>query len=217
MSTDPQIERALSVTRPSRESSAPAELPLFCFGLRQLFMFVAGLSILLAGMVIVDGRTATVLLIGTLVVAAHVAATALGARLRLYADRRREKSDQGDVDDLLAAVSRRSRMTSVATGALHPAARSPWYTSGSTPLSWMPRFVVAGVLVGGVIGIVVLITVAGPRASHAGLLVGCLSMAVLGGWFAFLSGSFVAILRHGLRDAIAQHRKDEQVAVRPPR
>jgi hypothetical protein len=39
--------------------------------------------------------------------------------------------------------------------------------------------------------------------------VGSISLAVLGGWFAFLSGSFYGIFRHGLHEALTEQQSDE--------
>jgi hypothetical protein len=69
--------------------------------------------------------------------------------------------------------------------------------------------IVAGTLLGGVGGAVVLAFALGPRTPLAGVLVGGFSLAVLGGWFAFLGGSFFGIFRHGIRDALAEQQKDE--------
>ena len=89
-------------------------------------------------------------------------------------------------------------------------ARSPWHARGGTSLPWLPRLILAGVMVGGILGASVLGLTIGHRTTFAGVVVGGLSSAVLGGWFAFLGGSFYGIFRHGLRDAIAEQRKDER-------
>jgi hypothetical protein len=87
--------------------------------------------------------------------------------------------------------------------------QSPWHRRGSTALPWLPRLIVGGSLLGGVIGAIVLAATIGHRTSAAGIIVGSASLAVVGGWVAFLSGSFYGIFRHGLRDALAEQRKDE--------
>lgn len=178
----------------------PSQLPLFQFGLRHLFGFVAAVSVLLAGMVVAGGVTALVLLLATLVVAAHVTGTALGTRLRSHADRRRE----GDFglrisDGGLTASNPQFRA----------APRSPWQGRGGTPLPWLTRIVAAGAVLGGVGGVVGLALTIGHRTSLTGLVVGAVSIAVLGGWLAFLSASFYAIFRHGWREAVAEQKKDE--------
>jgi hypothetical protein len=84
-------------------------------------------------------------------------------------------------------------------------------------LPWLSRLVIGGILVGGSLGTIALVIKTGYRISPAGILVGGISLAVLGGWFAFLAGSFYGIVRHGVRDALAEQYKDERcyVAGRP--
>jgi hypothetical protein len=77
-------------------------------------------------------------------------------------------------------------------------------------LPWLPRIIVAGVILGGILGASLLGLTIGHRTTLAGVAVGGISSAVLGGWFAFVGGSFYGIFRHGLRDAIAEQRKDER-------
>ena len=69
-------------------------------------------------------------------------------------------------------------------------------------MPWLRTVVVAGAIVGGCIGARACwrLTI-GHRTSPVGIAVGALSTAVLGGWFAFLGGSFWAIFRQGWREA----------------
>jgi hypothetical protein len=69
-------------------------------------------------------------------------------------------------------------------------------------------------LAGGTIGGLVLAMTIGHRTSAAGIVVGAISLAVLGGWFAFLCGSFYGVFRHGFRDAIAEQQRED--GHRPP-
>ena len=62
----------------------------------------------------------------------------------------------------------------------------------------------AGIVSGGFVGAMLLAATIGHRTSAAGILVGSASLAVVGGWLAFLCGSFYGIFRHGLRDALAE-------------
>jgi hypothetical protein len=64
-------------------------------------------------------------------------------------------------------------------------------------------------MVGGVAGAIILIWIIGHRASFSGILLGSVSLAVLGGWFSSLGGSFYGIFRHGLRDALADPRIEQ--------
>jgi len=64
-------------------------------------------------------------------------------------------------------------------------------------------------LAGAAGGAVVLQLTIGDRTSAAGIVVGAISFAVVGGWFAFLLGSFYGVFRTGLRQAMAEQQKDD--------
>ena len=68
----------------------------------------------------------------------------------------------------------------------------------------LPLWVAVGAAVGGVIGAAVLELTIGDHTTAVGIAVGAVSTAILGGWFAFLGGSFWAILRQGWRDAVSE-------------
>jgi hypothetical protein len=208
----PQIAANSVVGPASRDKTGPdfaprpVELPLFRFHLRQLFWFVAVVSTLLAALVSTHGIAAIALLLIVLVVSAHVFSTALGTRLRQQTDATCAWNDRNcthGVDDG-ASPGRAASMA-----AMPLCRRSPWHRRGSTALPWLPRLIVCGVLVGGIAGAAALAATIGHRTSPAGLVVGGVSLAVLGGWFAFLGGSFYGIFRHGLRDALVEQRKDK--------
>jgi hypothetical protein len=163
--------------------------------MRQLLWFIAGVSTLLAGIVSANGVTAFALLMAALIVTAHVFSTALGSRLR------------SDADQSLIWDAERSRNN--CDRAVAPATRSPWHGRGSTALPWLPGVIVAGAAVGGFAGAILLLLTIGTHTSPAGVAVGSISLAVLGGWVAFLGGSFYGIFRHGLRDALSEQQKDE--------
>jgi Na+-transporting methylmalonyl-CoA/oxaloacetate decarboxylase gamma subunit len=184
-------------------TSKPAELPLFSFGLRQLFWFVAVASTLMTAIVSVQGLTAVALLLAALVVVVHVLSTAIGSRLRAHANR---ELTSGPHDDAVDAARSAARS---AVAAIQNSGRSPWHGRGSTVLPWLPRLIVAGVFLGGIVGGIFLTATIGHRTSPASILVGSASSAVLGGWFAFLGGSFYGIFRHGVREALSEQRKDE--------
>jgi hypothetical protein len=161
-------------------------LPLFRFGLKQLLAFVAALSTLLAAIVIVDGISAAVLLLVTLVVAAHVLSTALGSRLRAHANRSQHKR--------VAMVQSRD--------ARHLPPPPYWHSHGRPVLRWRSLLMVAGIAIGGLGGGAFLASAIGNRTSAAGILVGSISLAVIGGWVTFLATSFYAIFRRGWREAV---------------
>ena len=189
----------------SRPARRAPELPLFRFGLRQLFWFVTAVSVLLAAAVAVSPGVAPVLLwIAALIVAAHVTGTALGSRLRAHADQVRHwegmhPSSRSNAPDAA------ERSCDLAAATLPPP--SPWHLHKSTALGWVPTLVAAGAVVGGCGGAALLALTVGHRTSAAGIAVGALSLAVIGGWLAFVGSSFVAIFRHGVRDAMAEPRK----------
>jgi hypothetical protein len=181
--------------------------PLFRFGLKQLFWFVGACSLLLAGIVLSDGLTTLALLLASLVVVAHLFGTALGSRLRAQSDREHTwRFDSEFADSAGLAASDSPRLPALNN------LRSPWHGRRTTALPWLPRLILAGVLFCGVGGAILLAILIGPRTSLAGILVGAISLAVLGGWFSFLGGSFYGIFRHGLREALADQRRDEAAA-----
>jgi len=184
----------------------PPELPLFRFSLRHLFWFVAVVSTLMAGVVAAKGPTAVVLLLAALVVMAHVVATAIGNRLRAHADDLRAWESAAGCTGLNheSVIEQTASRSSVRLGP-----RSPWHEHGNIALPWLSRLVIVAVVVGGLSGALLLRFTIGHRTSPAGIVVGAVSIAVLCGWFAFLAGSFYGIFRHGLREAVAEQKKDE--------
>ena len=198
---EPTFAEPVSATR----RRARKEVPLFHFGLRHVLGVVAVLSLLMTGLVSADGVTALVVLLAVCVVALHLLATALGSRLRADADRIAGRRSDGAGDARRGAL--RSHADAIASSAWSH--RSPWHGRGSTALPWLPRLILAGATFGGVIGLVFLALSIGHRASVAGIVVGSLSAAVLGAWLSFLGGSFYGVFRHGVRDALAEQRKDE--------
>jgi hypothetical protein len=180
------------------------ELPLFRFGLRQLLLFVAGISTIFAALALSQGLAALVVLLAVVVVMMHVFATALGSRLRARADRNSEfeSSDRLPIEAIASASERTERLA-----AMKFDPRSPWHARGTTVLPWLRRLVIVAIAFGGVAGAVYLAATIGYRTSPAGVIVGGLSVAVLFGWIAFLSGSFYGVFRHGFREAVAEQQK----------
>jgi hypothetical protein len=178
-------------------------LPLFRFGLRQLFVFVAGISALFTVLGAIQGLPALVILLAIVIVAAHVFATALGGRLRAKADREQvfESLERLPVEAIATTSERLARVALVRS---QP--RSPWHARGATSLPWLRRLVIAAIALGGMAGAAYLAVTIGYRTSPAGVIVGSVSVAVLCGWFAFLCGSFYGVFRHGFREAVANER-----------
>lgn len=168
------------------------QLPVFRFGLRQLFWLLTLSGLVLAGVLAapVPGMAPAAVLLGVLVVVFHVAGTALGSRLQDHADQRIawEKSDRKAID------------RSAEVQALASAPRSSWHERGR-PVRWRWWLVSAGATLGGMMGAAIFFFTAA-RFSPAAIACGAFSMAVLGGWFAFLASHFWTIFRRGWREAV---------------
>jgi hypothetical protein len=165
--------------------------PAFRFGLRHLFWFVTGVSVLLAATAsFPEGSYGSLaLLLAIAVVALHLMSTAVGSHLRAEADKHTAVFLPTDVSAALASKAAE-------------ASHSPLRTHGLA-VRWLPLLVAAGAVVGGCIGAVLLELTIGSRTTSLGVAVGALSTAVLGAWCAFIGSNFSAILRRGWRDAVA--------------
>jgi len=182
----------------SGTSPASAELPLFRFRLRHLFLLVTAISVLLAAVVSLPGLTALALLVGVLVITFHVFSTALGSHLGRRADSRQAYRTEP-----------RRTIPSVVRPAPTSAAASakPWYGRSDARVGCYPRVIAFSALLGGCLGTLFLALAIGDRTSLAGLLVGGMSLAVISGWFAFLATTFFTIIRQGFRDAAAEQER----------
>ena len=189
------------------QSNSPADVPLFRFGLRQLFAFVAAICALLAAMASSSGQAAMVLLLAVAVVVMHVFATALGTRLqsRTEQERLRQRAAQPKGDKSISSASERFAKIQ----AIRSAPRSPWHGRGCTYLPWLPRLVISAMILGGLAGAILLGGTIGQHTSLEGIIVGAVSCAVLTGWIAFLCGNFYGVFRHGFREALAEEQKDQ--------
>src|SRR5437764_1417907 len=107
-----------------------AEAPLFRFGLRQLFLFVAAVCALLTAMASSTGLTALVLLLASTIVVMHVFATALSTKLqsRTEQQRFRDWTAQQKSEESISSTSERSAKLQ----AIRSAPRSPWHGRGCT-------------------------------------------------------------------------------------
>src|SRR5262249_21362016 len=137
------------VDRPAqrRGEEAPKDSPLFRFGLRQLFAFVAAICALLAAMVTLSGLKFLILLVAVAVVVMHVFATALGSCLQSRTEREQRRQTADDVSRSDLPMPFRSQLEGVQ--AVRSAPRSPWHSRGCTYLPWLPRLVVGAMLLGG--------------------------------------------------------------------
>ena len=194
--------------KPQVSASDNSDLLSFRFGLRQLFLFVAAASTLLAALASSHGITAVVILLAVAVVGMHVFATALGTSLQSRTEQKqlRQRSAQLKIDEGTASLTEQSANLQ----AIRSGPRSPWHGRGATYLPWLPRLVIGAMVIGGLSGGIFLGGAIGHRTSVEGIIVGAASFAVLGGWISFLGGSFYGVFRHGFREALAEQKKDQK-------
>jgi hypothetical protein len=192
--------RTLGADASAELDSVAPEPQLFRFRLRQLLAVVTLICLLLAAVVSSSGLAAAVLLLATLVVVFHIFSTVLATQLREHADqsiaRHAMRNEAG------ASSSEFDRPVEIQLS------RSPWHDRASTPLPWLPRFVLGVSFCGGILGAFVLALTNDRHASPAGIVVGSISIAVVAGWFSFLGYSFYGVFRHGLKQAMAEERRD---------
>jgi hypothetical protein len=195
--------------------SCEPQLPVPRFNLRQMFWFTTLAGLLLAAMVAVPGpRIASLAwLLAALVVALHVAGTALGSRLREHADRQRAWDASGAGGGKWSGAEEplpEPRADREAATAIRVRPAISIYRHRGLPMPWLPLCVGIGAVVGLCLGAMLLAATVGNRASALSVLFGGVSTAVVGAWLAFLAASFWTILRRGWLDAVAEHRRDKR-------
>ena len=157
------------------------------YRLRSLFLMIAVLAVLFAVMGSIGPIASAALLLFLTMAGLHVAGNALGTTLR------NEATDQFRWQDSTTAHAVAS------AGQLRSTARAP-RLSEHTPLGWIKfAFCVVGGLAGGALGSLAFGQLSD---SPSQLAVGVLSFAVLGGFFGFLGGSFLAILLRAWDQAV---------------
>lgn len=183
----------MSVSFPSHDDASIVRTP-FQFRLRTLLLAVALFSALFAVMDIVGALWSVVLVWFLLLVGAHVAANAWGTKVgrRGQADRLQEDTDQRPSDPSNAAVRRCLRVPPMTSSRLRQSTRL-----GRT------MYVISGVgaLIGAAVGTALLAVICLRHVGLAGLLVGGISSAVLGGFFGFLTSSFISVAGPALLEA----------------
>jgi hypothetical protein len=170
-------------------------LPELRFSLRHLFWFVTLVCVVLAAVAANAGSgfASAAILLAVLVVGLHVAGTAIGLQLREHADRR-QACEAGQTGDEYPKP-------------LPTLRRSPLHERGIA-MPWLRVWIATGFAGGGALGAAILAATIGHRTTLPGVFVGAVSAAILGGWFAFIAGSFWAILRQGWRDAVKDPHHD---------
>ena len=174
----------------------PREPHLLRFRLRQMLLFVALLSGLMALLVRTEGPWPLVIGGAALLVGAHVFGTMVGTRLRdTSQDVAKWRSATLGLDDAPRAD-------------LQPGAASRAALPPATPLAdhgrvgrWLFWYLLGGAVLGLVVGVTLLGLTVGPHIGWAGWAVGTISCAVLGVWAAFLGSSMSSIARHAWRHA----------------
>lgn len=187
--------------------SPEPQLPVLRFRLRHLFWCTTGIAVLLAALILcsrADGGLPLGLLLAVIAVLLHLGGTAIGTQLRSHANERRAweaaRQRSGVADD-------HPPMATAATVSMPPGRRSPLH-GHQKPLRRLPLFILAGAIIGGCLGVILLTITIGSRTTPAGIAVGATSTAVLGAWIAFVAASSWTIMRQGWRDAVSDEPRE---------
>lgn len=163
-------------------------------------MFVALLSVLCTLLVRTEGPIPLIIIVATLLIAAHVFGTLVGNRLRdTSADVRRWREAHPKLDN--DAPRAEAELSDASKAVLPPT--TPLANHGRVS-NWLVWFIVGGALLSMILGGTLLWLTIGERIGWAGWIVGTISCGVLGTWTAFLASSFSTIARHAWR-----HARDE--------
>jgi hypothetical protein len=177
---------------------------LMRFGLRRLFVFVSGITVLAAALTRMEGFWPLAVGCVALLIAAHVLSTFLGTRLRdTSADVQRWKARPGsrDPDHPIAP----SQPVRVADLKLPPPSLASHEKIGSQR-HW---FVIAGTIAGFVLGLFALDAAAGDDVTWPALALGAVSCGVIGCWASLLGTNFYAIAKRTLRQASEELARDQ--------
>jgi hypothetical protein len=177
---------------------APEREPnLARFGLRQLFFFFSIATVLSAALAQVGGVWPIVIGCAAALVAAHVFGTFLGTRLRdTSAEVQQWKRRAGSPDrDEPVALPQPVRFDELRLPAATPLA------SYEQIHRWCPVCIVAGSLLGLVLGAIGIYSAGGDKVTWFGLAMGAVSCGVIGAWAALLGTNFWTISRHAFRQA----------------
>lgn len=167
------------------------------FGLRSLFLAIAGLSALFGVMVWAGAVWALVLSVAGVLIAGHILGNSVGTRLR---DRSTEA--------LASQTPTSERLASAEFGAKHHDMPPQSTLRYHFPLH-RRNYLVTGLcaLAGAVLGAWALLDVYPRPISFLGMLVGSLSAAVICGWIGLLVTSFWTVTRRAWREAVEHHER----------
>ncbi len=177
---------------PEPAGDIPATQRVPQFRLRTLFLLIAVLAVLFAVMGTIGPIASAALLLFLCMAGLHVAGNALGTTLRDDSSARFRWQNATAIESESKPAANRSTMTAPRL-------------SEHTPLGWI-RYAIffIGALVGGALGGLAFGQLTN---SPAQLAVGVLSFAVLGAFFGFLGGSFLAILLRAWNQAAREPLK----------
>lgn len=178
------------------ESPAPREPHLLKFRLRQMFLVVTLFSLLFALVAATEGPWPWVIVISTLMVAAHVLGNLIGTRLRDTSESvvLWRKSDPRQTSDD-PSIGRSEDFAN------HPPLPETNLRNFGRIIRGLRWYLLGGFTVGLILGATLLVLTIGHRIGWAGWIVGAISGGVLGIWLTFLTVSFTTIARDAWRQA----------------
>jgi hypothetical protein len=167
----------------------PAEMPLVHFTIRQMLLFVAGVSGVCMILVSLEGYAAVIFGVSVVLVAGHVLSTMIGSRLRANAD----ATSQWELRQ--TAVPPRPVLEESAPVSL---GRSQLQvrTACSQLLWWFVGLAMVG---GALSGALALQYIAGPTVGWSGKFIGAVSSAMVVGWAALILAGICGIARRSWR------------------
>jgi hypothetical protein len=172
---------------PEIDASATEVRP-FQFSLRTLLLFVSAVAVLMAIITRVGAVWSVAIVLGLLLVTAHISANAFGTRAVNRTTQRLARRHEDDADELCV------------TGPLQFAPHSR--LSERRRLGWsMPLATVVGAAVGGTFGSVLLSTLYFEAGGFGAVLLGGFSATVLGGFLGFLASTFIGVTGRALSEA----------------
>jgi hypothetical protein len=161
----------------------------FQFGLRTMLLWVAALGVLFAVLAKVGPVWQATIVWFLVLIAVHVVANAWGSR---SGSRRLKADESAEGSPCASGASAPQTPRFAPTTRLGATARL-----GRTPLA----VTLIGLLLGGLLGTIAFAIIAGQRSGLAGVAVAGTSSAVVGGFLAFLSSSFLQTAVQAFREA----------------
>jgi hypothetical protein len=164
-------------------------MPLVHFTIRQMLLFVAGVSATCMMMVSLDGYAAVLFGISIVLVAGHVLSTAIGSRLRASADAKHAWEVRQ-----FAVLSQPPRLPN--SPELLRRSQLQVRTACGQILWWFVGLAMVG---GALAGAYALEFIAGPAVGWSGRFIGGVSAAMVVGWGALILAGICGIARRSWR------------------